>query len=78
MAQALINLPSTLHSPNTSSTLNLYLRLISLWYSVPHAIPAVNSQGDSASKQAKLDQLHAMQGAVRRMKQELHSDDVFM
>lgn len=39
---------------------------------------AVNSQSDFASKQAKLDQLHAMQEAVRRMEQELRFEGVVM
>jgi hypothetical protein len=45
---------------------------------LPHIIPTVDFQGDFASKQAKLDQLHAMQEAVRRMEYQLHSEGVFM
>ena len=46
---------------------------------LPQVIPAVNSQSDDfASKQAKLDQLHAMQEAVRRMEQELRFEGVVM
>ena len=45
---------------------------------LPHVMSAVNSQGDFASKQVKLHQLHAMQEAVRRMEQELQSEGVIM
>ena len=45
---------------------------------LPQLVPVVNSQADFASKQAKLDQLHAMQEAVWRMEQELRSEGVVM
>ena len=45
---------------------------------LPHIKPAVDFQGDFASKQVKLEQLHAMQEAVRRMEHELLSEGVFM
>lgn len=45
---------------------------------LPHVMPAVNSQGDFASKQAKLHQLYAMQEEVRRMERELQSEGVIM
>ncbi|KAF8415104.1 C-terminal domain of homeodomain 1-domain-containing protein [Boletus edulis BED1] len=45
---------------------------------LPQIMPAISSQGDSASKQAKLQQLHAMQMAVWRMEQELRSEGVVM
>ena len=46
---------------------------------LPQVVPAINSQSDDfASKQAKLDQLHAMQEAVRRMEQELRFEGVVM
>ena len=45
---------------------------------LPQVMPVVNSQADFASKQAKLDQLHAMQEAVWRMEQELRSEGVVM
>lgn len=45
---------------------------------LPPTIPTVDFQGDFASKQAKLEQLHAMQEAVRRMEHELQLEGVFM
>ena len=46
---------------------------------LPQVVPAINSQSDDfASKQAKLNQLHAMQEAVRRMEQELRFEGVVM
>ena len=45
---------------------------------LPYTMPPVSSQGDFASKQAKLHQLHAMQEAVRQMEQELQSEGVIM
>ncbi|KAF8560028.1 hypothetical protein OG21DRAFT_1502387 [Imleria badia] len=45
---------------------------------LPQVVPAVDSQSDFASKQAKLGQLHAMQEAVRRMEQELWFEGVVM
>ncbi|KAF8140602.1 C-terminal domain of homeodomain 1-domain-containing protein [Boletus edulis] len=44
----------------------------------PQIVPVVDPQGDSASRQAKLQQLHAMQEAVWRMEQELRSEGVMM
>jgi hypothetical protein len=45
---------------------------------LPHISPTLDFQGDFASKQAKLDQLRAMQEAVRRMEHQLQSEGVFM
>ena len=45
---------------------------------LPQILPAVSPQGDFASKQAKLHQLHTMQEAVRRMEQELQAEGVVM
>ena len=45
---------------------------------LPQILPTVNPQGDFASKQAKLHQLHTMQEAVRRMEQELQAEGVVM
>ena len=45
---------------------------------LPQALPVVDSQNDFASRQAKLDQLRAMQEAVRRMEQELRLEGVVM
>ncbi|KAF8445585.1 C-terminal domain of homeodomain 1-domain-containing protein [Boletus edulis BED1] len=44
----------------------------------PQIVPVVDPQSDSASRQAKLQQLHAMQEAVWRMEQELRSEGVMM
>ncbi|KAG6380871.1 C-terminal domain of homeodomain 1-domain-containing protein [Boletus reticuloceps] len=44
----------------------------------PQTVPVVDPRGDFASRQAKLQQLHAMQEAVWRMEQELRSEGVVM
>lgn len=82
---SLLNGPDTCQS-TTHSTLLQYptdahpLPEIDLsMLQLPHVTPLVNSQqGDLASKQVKLHQLHAMQEAVRQMEQELQSEGVVM
>ena len=80
---SLLNCPDTYQSIDSTypqyPTNTLPLPEIDLsMLQLPYTMPPVSSQGDFASKQAKLHQLHAMQEAVRQMEQELQSEGVIM